>query len=129
MPVREALAYIGGIIGTEINSATDNPLICEDGESDHICNSGGHFQGAYVARRRWICSQSWRAISERRLARTLIDTKGWIFLAVLTAICLIVPLRNLVVPEGSPLHLPTYLVSLFGKYLSFALLARCRDLV
>jgi urea transport system permease protein len=58
-----------------------------------------------------------------------IDLKGWIFLGALAAACLIVPLLNLGLPEGSPLHLPTYLVSLFGKYLAFALLALSLDLV
>jgi urea transport system permease protein len=48
----------------------------------------------------------------------LIDRKGWIFLAVLAAFCLAVPVLNLAVPEGSGLHLPTYLVALFGKYLA-----------
>ncbi|GJE57029.1 urea ABC transporter permease subunit UrtC [Methylobacterium thuringiense] len=63
-------------------------------------------------------------------ARTpLIDLKGLIFLGLLAAACLVVPLLNLMVPEGSPLHMPTYLVSLFGKYLSFALLAVSLDLV
>ncbi|WP_336487399.1 urea ABC transporter permease subunit UrtC [Methylobacterium nigriterrae] len=61
--------------------------------------------------------------------RTLIDLKGWIFLGVLAAVCLLVPLLNLGLPEGSGLHLPTYLVSLFGKYLAFALLALSLDLV
>ncbi|KAB1069630.1 urea ABC transporter permease subunit UrtC [Methylobacterium planeticum] len=58
-----------------------------------------------------------------------IDLKGWIFLGALAAACLIVPLLNLGLPEGSALHLPTYLVSLFGKYLAFALLALALDLV
>ncbi len=47
--------------------------------------------------------------------------------AVLAAFCLAVPLLNLAVPEGSGLHLPTYLVSLFGKYLAYALLAVSLD--
>ncbi|GJD80598.1 urea ABC transporter permease subunit UrtC [Methylobacterium gregans] len=59
----------------------------------------------------------------------LIDPKGWIFLAALAAFCLVVPLLNLGVAESSGLHLPTYLVSLFGKYLAFALLALSLDLV
>ena len=59
----------------------------------------------------------------------LVDLKSWIFLAVLAAFCLAVPVLNLAVPEGSGLHLPTYLVSLFGKYLAYALLAVSLDLV
>jgi urea transport system permease protein len=35
----------------------------------------------------------------------------------------LVPVLNLTMPEGSPLHVPTYLVSLLGKYLAYALLA------
>ena len=61
--------------------------------------------------------------------RTFIDPKGWIFLGVLALACLIVPLLNLGVPQGSAFHIPTYLVSLFGKYLSYALLALSLDLV
>ncbi len=38
-------------------------------------------------------------------------------------------LLNLVVPAGSALHVPTYTVSLFGKYLSYAMLAVAVDLV
>ena len=59
----------------------------------------------------------------------LIDPKGWIFLAALAAICVVVPTLNLGFAPGSALHLPTYLVSLFGKYLAFALLALSLDLV
>ena len=59
----------------------------------------------------------------------LIDAKGWIFLVALAAICVVVPALNLGVAPGAALHLPTYLVSLFGKYLAFALLALSLDLV
>ncbi len=48
---------------------------------------------------------------------------------MLAIFCLAVPVLNLAVPEGSGLHLPTYLVSLFGKYLAYALLAVSLDLV
>ncbi len=56
-------------------------------------------------------------------------TSHWIFAAVLVAITIIVPILNLAVPETSALHVPTYAVSLFGKYLSFALLALSVDLI
>ena len=59
----------------------------------------------------------------------LIDLKGWIFLGLLAAASILVPLLNLGTGEGSTLHLPTYLVSLFGKYLAYALLAVALDLV
>ena len=51
------------------------------------------------------------------------------FVILLAAIAILVPVLNLAVPEGSPFHIPTYLVSLWGKYLAFALLAVALDLV
>jgi urea transport system permease protein len=60
---------------------------------------------------------------------TLLDPKGLIFLAVLAAAAILVPVGNLLVPEASPFHVPTYAVSLLGKYLAFALLALSLDLV
>lgn len=48
---------------------------------------------------------------------------------VLLAFLIIVPLLNIVMPEGSFLHVPTYTVTLLGKYLCFALLALALDLV
>lgn len=79
-PVREALAYIGGIIGTEINSATDNPLIFEDGAGGYACISGGHFHGAYVAQAMdllAITATDLGSISERRLARLIDPTMSY----------------------------------------------------
>ena len=49
--------------------------------------------------------------------------------AVLVAIAIVVPLLLLATPTGSPFHLPPYLVVLFGKYLSYALLAVSIDLI
>ncbi|PRX06504.1 UNVERIFIED_ORG: amino acid/amide ABC transporter membrane protein 2 (HAAT family) [Martelella mediterranea] len=62
------------------------------------------------------------------LLRSL-DRKVLIAIAVLFAAALLVPFLNLFVPAGSPFHLPTYMVSLFGKYLCYALLALSLDLV
>ncbi|MBT6910907.1 MAG: urea ABC transporter permease subunit UrtC, partial [Rhodospirillaceae bacterium] len=53
----------------------------------------------------------------------------WLFAAVLAAITIVVPILNLAVPETSALHVPTYILSLFGKYLAFALLALSVDLI
>ncbi len=50
-------------------------------------------------------------------------------LIVLLALAVLVPVCNLLVPQGSMFHLPTYMVSLLGKYLAFALLALALDLV
>ncbi|MGN6467848.1 MAG: urea ABC transporter permease subunit UrtC [Rhizobiaceae bacterium] len=47
----------------------------------------------------------------------------------LVAAAIIVPVLNLATPPGSALHIPTYIVTLFGKYLTYALLALALDLV
>jgi urea transport system permease protein len=54
---------------------------------------------------------------------------GYILLAVLLAGCIIVPVCNLAVPASWPIHIPTFTVTLLGKYLCFALLAVALDLV
>jgi urea transport system permease protein len=48
---------------------------------------------------------------------------------LLIAVAVLVPLLNLLTPETSALHIPTYMVSLMGKYLCYALLALSVDLV
>ena len=63
------------------------------------------------------------------LLMRLVDGKGWIFLGLLAAACVLVPACNLLVPPGSALHVPTYAVALMGKYLCYALLALALDLV
>jgi len=57
------------------------------------------------------------------------NTGGKIFMGILAALAVIVPVCNLAVPESSALHLSTYAVTLLGKYLTFALLAIALDLV
>jgi urea transport system permease protein len=57
------------------------------------------------------------------------DRGGQIMLGVLLVITILVPLLNLLVPETNPLHVPTYTVTLMGKYLTLALLAVAVDLV
>ncbi len=52
-----------------------------------------------------------------------------IAVAILVALAIVVPLLLLATPTGSALHLPPYLVVLFGKYLTFALLAVSIDLI
>ena len=58
-----------------------------------------------------------------------IDKSGWIFLGVLALACLVVPALNLLTAPGSAFHVPTYAVSLMGKYLAYAILALSLDLV
>tara|TARA_R110002096_G_scaffold312150_18_gene506557 strand:+ start:4407 stop:5573 length:1167 start_codon:yes stop_codon:yes gene_type:complete len=48
---------------------------------------------------------------------------------VILAAAIIVPVLNLSLDPAHPLHVPNYLVALFGKYLTYALLALALDLV
>ena len=52
----------------------------------------------------------------------------WI-MAILVVIAIAVPASNLLLPLGHPLRLPTHFVTLFGKYLTYAMLALALDLV
>ena len=58
-----------------------------------------------------------------------LDRKAIWLVAALVLIAIAIPVANLVIPEGNPLHLPNYAVPLFGKYLNYALLALALDLV
>jgi len=62
------------------------------------------------------------------LIRSL-DRSAMIFLIIVAAVAVVVPILNLAVPESSALHMPTYLVALFGKYICYALLALSIDLI
>jgi urea transport system permease protein len=57
------------------------------------------------------------------------DRGGITFLIVLAAVAVLVPFLNLALPETSVLHVPTYLVALFGKYVCYAILALSIDLI
>jgi urea transport system permease protein len=59
----------------------------------------------------------------------LIDRGGAIFLVLLGAFAIAIPVLNLLVPASSNFHVSTYLVALFGKYLCYALLALSIDLI
>lgn len=61
-----------------------------------------------------------RLLSDQRIA--------W-FMAIMAVVMIAVPVLNLLVPQSSPLHVPTYIVSLLGKYLAYAMLAVALDLV
>jgi urea transport system permease protein len=54
---------------------------------------------------------------------------GLYFLAVLAALGVLLPASNWLLPETSALHVPTYVLSLAGKYVCFAILAVALDLV
>jgi urea transport system permease protein len=59
----------------------------------------------------------------------ILDRGAMIFLVVLAVATVTVPLANLMLPPSHPLHVPTYLVALFGKYVCYALLALSIDLI
>lgn len=59
----------------------------------------------------------------------LLAPSGLIFLGILAAAAILVPALNLMTPPDSALHVPTYVVSLLGKYLCYALLALSVDLI
>jgi len=62
------------------------------------------------------------------LTRSL-DRGATIFLAVVVACGILIPLSNLLLPAGSFLQVPTYLVALWGKYVCYAILALSIDLI
>jgi len=62
------------------------------------------------------------------LIRSL-DRGATLFLIVVAAIAIVVPILTLALPESSTFHIPTYLVALFGKYACYALLALSIDLI
>jgi urea transport system permease protein len=62
------------------------------------------------------------------LVRAL-DRSTIIILVLLAAIAIGLPALNLMLPPSSPFQVPTYLISLFGKYVCYALLALSIDLI
>ncbi len=59
----------------------------------------------------------------------LIDRGAAIFLVLLGAFAIAVPVLNLMTPAGSSMHVSTYFIALFGKYMCYALLALSIDLI
>src|ERR1700704_4076033 len=62
------------------------------------------------------------------LTRSL-DRAATIFILVVAACGILIPLSNLLLPAGSFLQVPTYLVALWGKYVCYAILALSIDLI
>lgn len=62
------------------------------------------------------------------LTRSL-NKSATVFLLIVAAVGIFVPLSNLLLPASSPLQVPTYLMALFGKYLCYAILALSIDLI
>jgi urea transport system permease protein len=67
------------------------------------------------------------------ITRTLIgleSRRGWLILAALLGVMAVVlPVLNLATAPDSLLHVPTYVISILGKYLCYAMLALSLDLV
>ncbi|MBN8939433.1 MAG: urea ABC transporter permease subunit UrtC [Rhizobiales bacterium] len=58
-----------------------------------------------------------------------IDRAGWIFLGLLAVTAVLVPILNLAVPPSSAFHVSNTAMGLWGKYMTYALLAVAVDLV
>ena len=59
----------------------------------------------------------------------LLDRSATVFLVLLGTFAIAIPILNLLLPAGSPFHVSTYLVALFGKYICYAMLALSIDLI
>src|SRR6201996_8479892 len=62
------------------------------------------------------------------LTRSL-DRSATVFLLVVAGLGILIPLSNLLLPAGSMLQVPTYLMALWGKYGCYAILALSIDLI
>jgi urea transport system permease protein len=67
--------------------------------------------------------------SSRLLAAIRADRGGRIFLCLLAATTLVIPLLNLLAPSDSIWHVSSFTVTLIGKYMTYAMLAIAVDLV
>jgi urea transport system permease protein len=57
------------------------------------------------------------------------DTRGVVFVGILLVVAVLTPVLNLAVPASSPFHVSTFVMTLVGKYLCYAMLALAVDLV
>lgn len=79
-PVFDALDYIDAIVGKEINSATDNPLIFPKEGGGFEIISGGNFHGQYLAQAMDLLAMAIAdlgSMCERRIARLIDPTLSW----------------------------------------------------
>ena len=58
-----------------------------------------------------------------------LDRRSWVFLGILAAAGVLVPLLNLALEPDSAFHVSNHVVALLGKYLCYAILAVAIDLV
>ncbi|MBQ9569834.1 MAG: histidine ammonia-lyase [Prevotella sp.] len=74
--VKDTLRYVRSVIDTEINSATDNPTVCPD---EDLIISAGNFHGEPIALPMdflAIAMSELSNISERRIYRLVLGTRG-----------------------------------------------------
>jgi urea transport system permease protein len=64
-----------------------------------------------------------------RMALESLDRRSWVFLGILAAAGVLVPVLNLTVEADSAFHVSNHVVALLGKYLCYAILAVAIDLV
>src|SRR5690606_30590637 len=90
---------------------------------------GSHYSVHSEAAARTLRAQ--RTGSGSMIMRALLagDAYGKWFVGLLVAAAALTPVLSLLVPPTSPLHIPASTLSLYGKYLCFALLALSLDLV
>jgi urea transport system permease protein len=67
--------------------------------------------------------------ADGRFQLLIADRASLGFLSILAVIAIAVPILNLAVPASSPLHVSTYVLTLIGKYLCYAMLAIAVDLI
>ena len=75
----DTLKFVRGIITTELNSATDNPMIFRDDNGEPVIISGGNFHGEYPAEALdflAIAIHEISDISERRIERLVNSSLG-----------------------------------------------------
>ena len=61
---------------------------------------------------------------------SILSAKGWASVfAALLVMAVLVPVLNLAVPDGNPLHLSDFYISLLGKILCYAICALAMDLI
>jgi urea transport system permease protein len=58
-----------------------------------------------------------------------LDNGTLLFVVILIALAVVVPLLNLALPSTSPFQVPTYVMALWGKYACYAMLALSIDLI
>jgi urea transport system permease protein len=63
-------------------------------------------------------------------AHPLLTARGWTsFVAIAVLVLVVLPVLNLAVPAGHPLHVSDYMITLLGKIMCYAIVALAMDLI